>query len=127
MCMVQMGGTYQDPLCVKISVFFLLFLFCCENGFVFPVSLLMFSLRTPVCVAGCVSGFLLGVRGIFHPKTNASGVFSLAYPLGISPSFPQSSEASVTLLVTPSLSLHPEASFRPGFSSMQIPSRWPGC
>ena len=60
-------GTYQDPVYVSVCVC------ACVCDHIqecpcqcFPVD--VFSLRTPVCVAGCVSGFLLGVRVYFPPQ-----------------------------------------------------------
>ena len=91
----------------------------------------VFSLRTPMCMAGCVLGFKLGVRVCFPPSRLMPVEFSpFAWPAGISPSF-QPAQAELRsaplspVCPRPSLSLHPGAGFRPQLSTH--PSRWPGC
>ena len=72
-------GTYQDPMYVSVCVYvsecvYVRVCVCvCVCDHIqecpcqcFPVD--VFSLRTPVCAAGCVSGFLLGVREYFPPQ-----------------------------------------------------------
>lgn len=85
------------------------------------VSLLMFSLSEHLCVWLVVyQGSCWGWECIFHPKTNASGVFSLGLPPWDQPFIPAELRGPpVTLLVTPSLSIRKPAS---GLGSPRTPA-----